>query len=550
MLRSARASPNPLDELAVAARLFSNVPSFLRRRLDPHEARASLRRRLENREADFLSLVQRAIFHQERSPYRQLLGVAGCEFGDLHKLVRQDGIEGALQVLHGQGVYLSVDEFKGRRAAVRGSATVEVGPARLRNPLSGFHMSARSSGSRGPATPALIDLAFVRDCAVDTLLAFEAWGGLGWVKATWQSPGGMATFRLLKHSSFGSPVARWFSLVDPKTPGLHPRYRWSARALHWESLLVGVPLPMPQHVSFEDPLPIASWMTGVIDAGRTPHLFALVSPAVHLCQIAFERGLDLQGARFMLAGEPVTEARVAVIRRVGAQAMPRYGSVECGPIGYACLAPQEVDDVHLLHDLHAMIQPERPATAALPRPRHRVSRAVPPNALFITSLRESSPFVLLNVSMGDEATLIRRACGCPMERLGWAMHLHGIRSYEKLTGLGTTFLASDLIRVLEEVLPPRFGGTPTDYQLLEEEGSDGAPCVRLLVEPGLGPLDEREVAEAFLAEVAGGSGGERMMGLLWRDAGLLSVERRPPVMTASGKIHHLVLGSGATPAAE
>jgi hypothetical protein len=52
-----------------------------------------------------------------------------------------------------------------------------------------------------------------------------------------------------------------------------------------------------------------------------------------------------------------------------------------------------------------------------------------------------------------------------------------------------TFLDTDVIRVLEEELPARFGGTPTDYQLLEEEADDGQPRLQLLVHPRVGPLN-------------------------------------------------------------
>jgi hypothetical protein len=91
--------------------------------------------------------------------------------------------------------------------------------------------------------------------------------------------------------------------------------------------------------------------------------------------------------------------------------------------------------------------------------------------------------------MGDQAIVVQRACGCPLEQLGWVTHLHTIRSYEKLTGGGMTFLDTDVIRVLEEELPARFGGTPTDYQLLEEEADDGQPRLQLLVHPRVGPLN-------------------------------------------------------------
>jgi hypothetical protein len=93
--------------------------------------------------------------------------------------------------------------------------------------------------------------------------------------------------------------------------------------------------------------------------------------------------------------------------------------------------------------------------------------------------------------------------------------------------------------VLEEVLPARFGGAPTDYQLVESTGPDGQPRLRLLVNPALGALDPESVSGTFLSAIGAGSGVERIMGLVWRDARLLEVERRPPLGTASGKILHL-----------
>lgn len=227
-------------------------------------------------------------------------------------------------------------------------------------------------------------------------------------------------------------------------------------------------MPRPLHVPLNNPLPIARWMVEVLRAGGTPYLFTFPSSAVRLCQAAYDAGVDLHGARFTLGGEPITEARLATIRRTGAEPAPRYGSIECGPIGYGCLKPEESDDVHLLHDLHALIQSGEDGE----------TQGFPPNALFISSLHPQAPFIMLNVSMGDQAVITKRTCDCPLERLGWITHLHTVRSYEKLTGGGMTFLDTDIIRVLEEEMPARFGGAPTDYQLLEEEADDGQPRLR------------------------------------------------------------------------
>ena len=111
-------------------------------------------------------------------------------------------------------------------------------------------------------------------------------------------------------------------------------------------------------------------------------------------------------------------------------------------------------------------------------------------------------------------------------RLGWTTHLHAIRSFEKLTAGGVTYLDVDLIRVLEEVLPRRFGGGPADYQLVEDESPDGQPVVRLVVSPNVGEIDERSVADAFLAALSGASASATVWARLWQQADLFPKYRK------------------------
>jgi hypothetical protein len=513
------------EEMQAAARFFPRLPSYVRHPLTSPEAHAILQRRRRQREADFLAVVRGAIYEHAASPYRPLLDAAGCTYGDLERLVHRDGVEEALRALYRGGVYLTVDEFKGRRPAIRSGATISVDPSQLRNPLAGAHVPGRSSGSRSAGTVVAFDLAFIRGCAVNSCLSLEARGGSGWLKADWETPGGGGTFRLLKLSSFGAPASAWFSHIDPRATALA---RWSARGLRWAGRLGGARLPAPRHAPLDAPLVIARWMADVLRAGAIPYLYTFASSAVRLAQAARDAGIELSGAQFLLMGEPTTAARLEVIRRSGADGLPRYGSIETGPIGYGCLAPKAPDDVHLFDDLHALIQPGSDAGV----------HGHPAHAIFVSSLRPAVPFVLLNVSMGDQATVEHRRCSCPMEALGWATHLRGIRSYEKLTTQGMTFLDTDVIRALEEVLPQRFGGAPTHYQLLEQEAEDGRPVLRLLVHPEVGPLDAAAVVETFLGAITPAGAGWQMS-QIWRDADLLRVERREPLATRSGKILHL-----------
>src|SRR5262245_62965232 len=48
------------------------------------------------------------------------------------------------------------------------------------------------------------------------------------------------------------------------------------------------------------------------------------------------------------------------------------------------------------------------------------------------SLRPVGLFAFLNVSLGDQAEMSERRCGCSLEAVGWTTHLRAIRSEEKL----------------------------------------------------------------------------------------------------------------------
>jgi hypothetical protein len=530
--RVGKPAPSPggvLGEALVGVRFCLNVPRFLRAPTPFETAVRVVRRRREARADAFLAVLRHGVYANPSSPYRALLARAGCAYGDLERLVSEDGVEGALRALLRQGVYLTSDEFKGRRPVTRGGTTVLAGPANLRNPGAAFHVPAGTGGSRGQGTPVLVDLEFVRECGMNSQVVLAAHGGARWRKAHWLVPGGSALTRVLEHGSFGECPVRWFSQVDPSRPGVHPRYRWSSRLMHWASLLTPRPLPRLEYVSVEDPQPIAQWMADELAAGATPHLYTYPSCAVRVCVAARVRGVALDGARFTVVGEPVTAARVAAIRAVGAEALPRYATTDAGPLGDACGAPEAPDDVHFYDDLHALIQPEGEE-----RPPGLV-----PGSLLHSTLRSRAPFVLLNVSLGDRAVIRHRACGCALDAHGWSTHLHTIRSDEKLTAGGMNFADSDVVRVLEEVLPDRFGGTPTDYQLVEDVTRDGQPCVRLLVHPRLGPLDPVRVGDAFLTALGEGSRAEQIMALQWRALGLLGVERQEPRVTRAGKILHI-----------
>lgn len=518
-----------VDDWRVGLRFLAALPRFLRTPLSLEAMRAIVRDRFARREMRFAATVDRAL-RLPGSPYARLFAHAGCTAGDVASAVRRDGIEGALGALFRAGVYLAGDEFKGRTRVVRGSLAFSVDPSTLVPAGAVVHGLAESSGSRGARTPVPIDLAFVRDHAVNTHVALDAHGGRGWTHAHHGVPGGTSVTNPLEFAKGGRPPARWFTPVAVDSAGLAPRYRWGVRAMRWGSQLAGVPLPGPTLAPFDDPSPIVDWMTAELMHGRIPHLWGFASTAVRICQAAADAGVVLAGARFTMGGEPTTAARRAAVEAVGAIALPRMGTTETDILAYACAHPEAPDDMHFLDDRHALLQP----AASGERP------GVPSDAMLVTSLLDTAPLVLLNVCLGDRATLVRRRCGCGLERDGWHLHVHDVRSYEKLTAGGITLLDVDVIRVLEEQMPARFGGGPADWQLVERmDGGRARPEVVLVVDPSVGPFDDRIVADAFLDAVGGGSGGERLMELQWRDARVLKVVRETPRRTASGKALHV-----------
>jgi hypothetical protein len=112
-----------------------------------------------------------------------------------------------------------------------------------------------------------------------------------------------------------------------------------------------------------------------------------------------------------------------------------------------------------------------------------------------------------------------------------------------LTGHGMTLVGTDIVRILEEVLPGKFGGSATDYQLVEGEASDQTKLtLRVSRRVELASLED--VKGCFLQELRVYFGGETASRLL-RDAGAMEVLHEDPIATGRGKVLSLhLLGSG------
>lgn len=507
------------EDAAMAARLTRDLPRFLRRPLTPDQARARVRRDFETRERRFLAFVDRAVYCQERSPYRRLLRHAGCEPGDLRRLVRREGIEGALCRLADAGVYVTFDEFKGRQPVVRGSTRFTVSDRDFDNPIAPYHFPTLTGGSRGRPTRVRRSLGLVLDGASAFSLALDAHAVQGPGVALWL--GGSPGWCLI-YLKLGLPIAAWFQPIRP----LPPLAVVGATGLSMLARLAGHRLPPPRYCDLTRPERIVRWIASWSTSKRPLVLNTTTSAAVRVAVAAAAAGHSLTNVTFHCRSEPLTAARRRLIEEAGARVLVDYGSIELPYVAFGCPAGNGPDDVHLFQDRYAAVERRRAIDHGGPSI----------DALLLTALSPATAKIALNVELGDSTRIEQRDCGCSLGSLGLRTHLSEIRSFEKLSTEGTSFARSDLIQILDEVLPDRFGGTALDYQLVEEETPEGSTLLVLRAAPSVGELDTTAVRAALLDALGSGDTVDQYQARLLERAESLVVRRAAPLATQAGKV--------------
>ncbi len=488
-------------------------------------AQQAVRERMECREANFLRLLEQNVYGHPPSPYLKLLERARCEFADVRALVRSKGLEGALSALRQAGVYVTFEEFKGRKPIVRNGETIRVTPRDFDNPFARRDFVAETGGSTGSATKVKQDLGYNAERAPYELLALAAYGLLDAPAASWGYPP-VVMRRLFEHASLGRKIERWFAPV-----GWRDSKYWFKYDLSWLYMLAwmrlaGLHVPFPEVVKLDQPQILAQWLHHSLQTNSKCLLYAGVSRAMRICVAADVAGLDLTGVAFRGGGEPVTAAKANAVNHVGARLYPTYALAETSYAATGCAQPISISEVHLLSDAFALI--------AFP---HRVEAfGVTVPAFNLTALLSAVPKVMLNVQMDDYGIVEERKCGCELESYGYTTHLRDIYSYSKLVGEGVTLIGSEMMRILEEVLPARFGGTPLDYQLMEEEDGQGYTRVCLLISPRLQINDESQVVETVLRAMRESSPMADAARTVWQQTGTIQVKRAEPIPSPRGKL--------------
>jgi hypothetical protein len=518
-------------------RFLFGLRKYLKGRLTTEEAlqtaKDTLRERLAHRDENFLNLAERGIYNNPTSPYLKLLAAKKIAMPDIRNWVESDGLEGALTRLRDEDVYFKVEEYKGKVDVVRGGLRFRLQEKQFDNPFLAAAYEVRSGATRSAGTRIRIDFNYLAQRSFYDAFLLNIHGALNSPIANWFPvfPGAPGINSSLRFAHIGNPPARWFTQVDKNILKVNWEKRLGTNYIIYMSRLLGVPLAKPEFVDLNNAYQVAKWASDALESHENCVVYTFASSAVRVCTAAREHNLNIKGTRFFVTGEPLSDNKKAEIEASGARAVPVYGISEAGVVAAGCDRSHGASDCcHYFKDTIAIIGYRRD----VPLCDSEV------NALLFTSLLYESPKILLNVEMGDYGVLSSDSCDCDFGRLGFDQCVSEIRSYEKLTGEGVTFVDTDFIHIIENVLPQKFGGHSTDYQLIEEEDSDGITRLNLLVSPSVGDIDDAAVASTFVRCLSNAEDSPESWAQsgsqMWSQAGTLRIKRERPIPTKRAKI--------------
>ncbi|MBM3746236.1 MAG: hypothetical protein FJW34_10600 [Acidobacteria bacterium] len=487
-----------------------------------------VRERYAARTRTFLQLAEAAVFRQPANPYFELFRLAGCGLADLKDSVEREGLEPALQKLCDAGIRLSHAEFKGHTPIVRGGKEIRARPADFSNPLVTSGVVGFSSGSRSHGTPSRHSVEWMLERESEwahqlRLLGAEDALHVNLLSMLPATPGLVRAAFAARHQR----SAAWFTLGGTLSDSWHYRALSLFMALAVRS--AGLRIRFPTFLVDDDFGPAADFVARLNQQGRPVLVESIVSPAGRLADAARSRGLSLNRTTFLLAGEALTDAHRALIHATGATAISSYIVSEVGLIGMGCAELDRDNAVHIMDS--GLVVFSRKKVAPL--------TDCELNSLVFTTVARHGPYFLINAETDDAGDIEPAPCDCALSRFGYRRVIRNLFSYGKLTGQGTTLLGTDVLRILLERLPARFGGVPGDYQLAES-GNGAQSTVELRVHPRLGQVNESAVRDFFLAQVKALWGGA-VTRREWTQTGGFRVVIAKPFVTATGKVQPLHL---------
>jgi phenylacetate-coenzyme A ligase PaaK-like adenylate-forming protein len=506
-------------------RFTLGLRSYLYNTVTHDEVQNTTRQQILNREENFIKTLKSNVFDYPTSPYLKLLQAAKISYADVEKMVAQQGLECTLDELYEANVYVTFEEYKGRIPLKRNNIEHHFNEADFDSPYLETVLIGMTGGSTG--TPTRTEMDF--DCVAQIGRFFELSNNIHGVfdvpTMIWLGllPDSSSVLMLLNYAHFGQTIARWFSTWR----GNESNNGWYYTLLTYLMVMMGrfhgLKFPFPQYIPLNEPLPIVEALAEAVKQHNSAILLSTTSKCVRISLSAQHHDIDLAGVTFYGIGEPITRAKIATIEASGAKFLNWYGTTDIGEIGLPCKNPSDHTDVHFMSNHLAMIQ----------RPQPIFDHVV--DAFHFTTLLPTSPKTFLNVQLDDYGIVEERNCGCPLYEMGFTTHIRQMSSFRKLTGEGVTLVGSDMVHILEHVLPSKFGGSLLDYQLVEEENEQGFTKLVLYVDPSVPIKDENILLEAFLNAMKVSMPSVRLAQAEYRSGNVVEIRREKPIVTARGK---------------
>src|SRR5262245_60187992 len=197
--------------------LVSALPKFFCEPISPQRAEEEIKRGLDTREKRFLDLVHTRIYDDPKSPYRKLLRFAGCDFSDLRANVGRYGLEKTLERLAAEGVYLTSEEFKGKKEAVRGRQSLRVMPAQFERRDASAGYRTQSSGTSNDPLRSFVSLNLLTIRTPATCLFFVAHDLFSHTQASYDAalPASGGINMLMIYAKMGVVANHWFARKMP-----------------------------------------------------------------------------------------------------------------------------------------------------------------------------------------------------------------------------------------------------------------------------------------------------------------------------------------------
>lgn len=505
-------------------RRTAKLQEFVRNRVSLEDCRQSVLEKSRNRTDNFLHCLKTLIYENKDSPYAYLLDLSHISFLDIERVVSRQGVEPALQWLRQEGVYITSEEFKGKKAVIRKGSRFSFSPELFRNRRSDSMGEVHGGGSTGSALTISWTTDYLIERLIHEALIFEEHRLFDAPLALWfpPFPSQLALYplRLLK---LGIVPRAWFSQADirvksPLKRVIQTLYSWYTDRYIFQRVI-------PQYVPLADAVCIAEWASQMIREHTICSIHTFVSGAVRIVKAAAEKNLRIQGTTFYVVGEPLTPQRRREIEDQGGNVIETYYFTEGGLAGASCVSLSKRGDggIHFFKDSFAVIQHRRDI--------EQLGQSVDP--FLFTSLYPACPVVMLNCENGDYGSIENSECDCSWRDYGYDQVLHSIRSHEKITAEGGTCYIADITTILENDFPRIFGGSSIDYQLVEEK-KDGMGLLTVYVHPHVGGFDEPRMKKQLFSQLSSNADQDTCINM-WQQVDTIRFIRHLPLATARGK---------------